>query len=489
MKSKRFSAFIQWGIIGVWLFLVCVLVYRHYVKGVAFTPLQSLSEKQFKTSEEWLGIYVQDQKVGYVKTVSEKIGDEYRFTQSGETEIVREGKTIRGSTRFTCLTDLEYGIKSFDFETRSGETFFKSHGEIDDDDMLLLFTETEDGKKTSANKIEGRTYLAATIKQMLFAQGLENGKRYTVPVLDIFSLKVNDAIVEVQDLVPVKVGIHVNTAYVLKIGESLSWLSDGGHTLKEIPAAGFTYLAETEAQAKSKGAHQMFDFLAIPALQSNQLLSDAESLSRLKVRLTGIQAAEYPMLDGGRQGLNGDVLEISREDIQELKAASYELPNEDKGLKQFLAPAPFVQSDHQTIIYNAKKFVAIEKNAFDLARFLTSNLFLTITKMPVSRLNTAMDVFETPAGESNEHTVLFTAFARAGGMPTRMVGGLVYRKGYFYYHAWPEVWLDRWVAVDPALGQFPADVTHIRLIDGDIKKIASLGSVIGKMKIDIIEAL
>lgn len=69
-----------------------------------------------------------------------------------------------------------------------------------------------------------------------------------------------------------------------------------------------------------------------------------------------------------------------------------------------------------------------------------------------------------------------------------MVGGLVFRQGYFYYHAWPEVWFDGWVPVDPTLGQFPADVTHIRFVTGDIDKIASFGNIIKNLKIDVVEA-
>jgi len=100
-----------------------------------------------------------------------------------------------------------------------------------------------------------------------------------------------------------------------------------------------------------------------------------------------------------------------------------------------------------------------------------------------------MEIFKTRTGDCNEHTVLFTAFARASGLPTRMVGGLVFRYGFFYYHVWPEVWFNEWVPVDPTLGQFPADVTHIRFVEGDIDKIASFGNIIKNIKIDIIEAL
>ena len=154
-----------------------------------------------------------------------------------------------------------------------------------------------------------------------------------------------------------------------------------------------------------------------------------------------------------------------------------------------MSATPFVESDHHTIRYNSRKFVRIEKNAFRLARFLTGNLYLSIKKMPSFQLRTSMDVFDYTFGGSNDHTVMFTAFTRAGGLPTRMVSGLVYRGGYFYYHAWPEVWLDRWVPADSAMGQFPADVTHIRFLEGDIDKIASFGGVIKNIKIDIIEAL
>src|SRR2546430_8966554 len=48
------------------------------------------------------------------------------------------------------------------------------------------------------------------------------------------------------------------------------------------------------------------------------------------------------------------------------------------------------------------------------------------------------------------------------------ISGLVYLDGRFYYHAWPEVWLRDWVAVDPTLDQFPADATHLRFVVGGL---------------------
>lgn len=487
--SKGFSKFIQLGIIGIWLCLICVLVYRQYFSGAEFSTLHPLSENQFKTSEEWFGIYVRNEKIGYIKRSSEKIGNEYRFTQHGEMNIDRKDKSVKNTSQFKCLTDLNYRIKSFEFESRSGETFYKSRGELDKDNVLLVFIETDKQKKTETADIHGQPYLLATVRQMLFARGLQKGRRYNIPVLDIFSLKVTDMPVEVEDLIPVKTGINVNTAYRLKTGSTYAWISDSGTTLKEETASGMRYLSETEDSAKAQIKKPIFDFLSLPVLESDKLLSAPEDLSLLRVRLSGIDVSEYPLINEGRQVLKGKVLEITKEKKEELKGRTYDLPYQGEDLKPYLSKTPFVQSDHHTIIYNAKKFIAIEKNAFSMARFLTSNLYLTIAKRPAFHILTAMDVFNAHTGESNEHTVMFTSFARAGGLPTRMVGGLVYLKGHFFYHTWPEVWLDQWVPADPTMGQFPADVTHIRLMEGDVDALASLGEVIRGMKVDIMEAL
>jgi transglutaminase-like putative cysteine protease len=89
-------------------------------------------------------------------------------------------------------------------------------------------------------------------------------------------------------------------------------------------------------------------------------------------------------------------------------------------------------------------------------------------------------------GDCNEHTILYTGLARSVGLPTKVAAGLVYVKGKFYYHAWPEVYLGQWVAIDPTLNQFPADATHIRLIEGGLERQAELIQLMGKVSLDIL---
>lgn len=77
----------------------------------------------------------------------------------------------------------------------------------------------------------------------------------------------------------------------------------------------------------------------------------------------------------------------------------------------------------------------------------------------------AEDVLATGRGDATEVAPLFCGMAGAVGIPAKTRVGLVAQRTSFHFHAWAEVWLDGWIPVDPYLGQFPADVTHLRLDD------------------------
>ena len=78
--------------------------------------------------------------------------------------------------------------------------------------------------------------------------------------------------------------------------------------------------------------------------------------------------------------------------------------------------------------------------------------------------------------------------ARALGLPARTAVGLVYLDGSFFYHAWPEVWLGEWVAVDPTFGQYPADAAHIRFVVGGLAQQVEIIRLIGRLNIEVLES-
>jgi transglutaminase-like putative cysteine protease len=113
--------------------------------------------------------------------------------------------------------------------------------------------------------------------------------------------------------------------------------------------------------------------------------------------------------------------------------------------------------------------------------------YTEIEKTPTVSLPTALEVLDSKRGDCNEHAVLFTALARAAGIPARVVAGVVYLDGAFYYHAWSEVWLGQWVAVDPTFQQMPADATHVKFVEGGPEQHMTLLKVIGQIKMEVVE--
>lgn len=76
-------------------------------------------------------------------------------------------------------------------------------------------------------------------------------------------------------------------------------------------------------------------------------------------------------------------------------------------------------------------------------------------------------VIERKRGDCTEHAALFTALARAAGIPARTVLGVAWlgdAARAFGGHNWCEVVLDgAWLPVDPTLDQDPIDAGHVRL--------------------------
>jgi transglutaminase-like putative cysteine protease len=112
-----------------------------------------------------------------------------------------------------------------------------------------------------------------------------------------------------------------------------------------------------------------------------------------------------------------------------------------------------------------------------------------IEKAPLDVFS-ALDVLERRKAECQGHAYLYTALARAAGIPTRVLNGLVYSQelGGFLFHSWAESLVDAtWRAVDPTFGQLAADATHIKLLEGErLADLMPLLDWVGKLRIRVL---
>ena len=115
-------------------------------------------------------------------------------------------------------------------------------------------------------------------------------------------------------------------------------------------------------------------------------------------------------------------------------------------------------------------------------------LYDSLRKEVTFGVPSALRTLHRGAGDCNEHAHLYVALSRAAGIPARVAAGLAFVGGKFYYHAWPEVFLQQWVAVDPTFGQFPADASHLRFTVGGLGRQAELLRLMGALQIVVLSA-
>ena len=160
------------------------------------------------------------------------------------------------------------------------------------------------------------------------------------------------------------------------------------------------------------------------------------------------------------------------------------LPVDRARFAEQLKPTLFIQSDHPKIRALAAKIVGGERNAYEAAKRICSWVYKNLRKVGTAALSNAVETLERKAGDCTEHTVLFVALARAAGIPAREAAGITCIEGGegFYFHAWPEVWVGEWVAMDPTLGQDIADPTHIKFAQGGGEQLFRIVGLFGRMK-------
>ena len=267
-----------------------------------------------------------------------------------------------------------------------------------------------------------------------------------------------------------------------------SWLDGAGRTLKEESPAGFSLVRQNplEAQSLSTTSSVPLDLITQTSITPDKPILTPERKHLITLKLSGINLANFPLLNVGRQSLNQDQLEIRREEVNRLGFVG--LPVQQKVLDPFIQPTVFLQSDHPEIRRLAAKIVNGEKDARKAALRIKDWVYKEIAKEPTVSIPNALEVLQTRRGDCNEHTVLFNALARASGIPAKTVVGVVYVRDAFYYHAWSEVWLGQWVSLDSVLDQFPADATHIKFLEGEIDRQIDILQLIGNLKIQVIEA-
>jgi len=159
----------------------------------------------------------------------------------------------------------------------------------------------------------------------------------------------------------------------------------------------------------------------------------------------------------------------------------------DSGSPARSRETPFIQSKDRILAEKAREIIGDAADALTAVTRINQWVYGNIEKKPTLSIPSALDVLKMRIGDCNEHATLFVALCRAAGIPSRLCAGIVYNEGSFYYHAWSDVFVGRWVSVDPTMNQMPVDATHICFVTGDLDKQLEIIKLIGVLRLEVME--
>ena len=162
-------------------------------------------------------------------------------------------------------------------------------------------------------------------------------------------------------------------------------------------------------------------------------------------------------------------------DLHPTEFAAVSYPVAANGQEAYLKPSLLLASDAPRMQNLAARLTRGKSTLISAARAIHD--FVQTTMVPnagMGVLRNAEEVLDRKEGVCRDYAVLTTTLLRSAKIPARLVGGMIYADGAFYYHAWSEAWDGKnWVGIDSTLPEFRISAAHFKLSDGNVDKAFS----------------
>lgn len=472
------------AVVIAWAVLVSVHISQTYASRDR-TELIDLTTSAASADAELTqrGVFYRGARIGFIRERLTPLDRGYRAEQKGDLTLTVLGRERNMKMEGSVVTGANGELREFQFRlsTSSRQSPFETtvQGTVEGDELQLTIN-SAGSERSERRHLDEPIVLPLNLYYSLAARGWTAGESYRVRLFDPMTLSDGEAIIEVKAPEIVRWGGREEEAYRLETTfaglTTTAWVNESGEVLQEETPLGWTLRKEAPGSSLQANSSTVApDVMLESAIPAIGFAGDASELVWAKLKLVDFPEGGFEALDGGRQRYAAGIVEVTRE--QNPFDDDAQLSPEERS--EALASDAFVQADDARIIARSREITERLSDA-EKAKAITDWVYVSLTKSPTLSVPSAAEILDQRIGDCNEHAVLYTALARAAGLPTRLTTGLAYTSGQFYYHAWPEVWLGRWVAVDPTFGQFPADPLHIRLLTGGLETQYEVLGLLGR---------
>jgi transglutaminase/protease-like cytokinesis protein 3 len=462
-------------------------------------------------------MFMNDRKIGSMSIAMEPIVEDgqerRRMTTTTSVALTMMGTTVRQeSTTITVLDGTMRPVRQ-DFTIVSGGSTMRLRATYTPTAVQCV-VEAGGSPSRKTVPIPKGAIISADDTLPGYGKQPKVGAVWTVYSLNPLTVSLDKSVVKVEAAVQATLAGAAYDAFRVSasspLGKATAWQTAEGELLWATLPLGMALYKMPEEAAKQPdssvpehsekagelgrapaGKESPEDFAAATAIVPDQAIPEPRKVRKLVVELGGFPNGYTPISDtwqsarkaGTGHGIASAPLRYTftvRAVPQ--TAADKQLPVTSKAMRQYTKAAPYLDVDRPEIRTLARRLRDPKGRVLATASRIRAWLYANLrADFGIGVPRSATDVLQRRRGVCRDYATLFAALARAAGIPTRMVSGIVYADGRFYYHAWVECWAGRWVPFDATMGSDFVDATHIKMAQGDPTDMMQVYRVVGKL--------
>ena len=477
--------------------------------------LISLTAKA-ETRTTWAGMYMGDKKMGYTRLTTASATYQGKPATSVESytrvELEVLGNSVGQTIESTTYTSAAGKLLHQFFKISSGFADMVVKADYTPEKVVCSLTSDENTNTKTLKIPPGATIVSDSTTGGLISKLRGAGADFLY--LNPLTLSLEKLHVAMKGKEVVTLGGKEFTALrvhsTTPMGSFTSWETETGGLLKAEMPLGMVMVREEPAIAQNLSSTQPefkvvgtatavaatvsptykppSDFALATALTVEKPIENPREITALSMKVSGISDKERAISDSRQRALaipeemGAYFYSVRAEKFDAETAVS--LPISDSALAPYLQSGPYLDIGDSGIKETAAKIRGEERNSYKVAQAIRKWIHDAMKPdYTIGVPRSCTDVLKRPRGVCRDYATLFAGIARAAGIPTRLAGGITYAQGKFFYHAWVECWVGKWVPFDATLAQDFVDATHVKFSHGDVPEMYNVGSIVGRIKL------
>lgn len=474
-----------------WLVLVLLLA---VCRASLAEPMDLGFDLDKHLGKDWYGIYLGGKKSGHAVATAEKLKlngkDAYKFAMDVSMTISILGNAqqleLKEHRIFYASGELAECFSSIGPQSYLGKvngdtmTIIANVGEVENRKTVPAPAVTLKDEVAPLRLIFGKPKIGDSVKTLAYSPILGKDLTGVVTVTGKRKMFFGGAEISVYE---------VNTTIEEMGVESPSLVSEEGELLQmTFPLGTMKMVLKLEGEERAKD----------PSVEAVEML-DASTIRptgkvplgarTVKIRITGLND-ERCIINNDRQAYRklGDGSYEVTLSTDVLPSKRRTLPISDPEFEEYTAPTELYQSKHPDIVKKAREIVGEMKDSARVAQAICLWVFANLDKRGTASYSNSLETLKSMKGDCSEHAALFVGLCRAVGLPARVANGIAYTNsiGGFGGHAWGEVYVGKWISVDPTFGEPIAGPLRIKFAGDSLLQTGRLLKLIGEMKIEFV---